>query len=475
MNKKIICSFILFVICSLICVESFAATINSSDSTIELFNEKLCEINLNDMGKVVKELTNFDKDKKEATITLTVTNSMKEQTYVKPLEVFLILDSSNSMTKKYENQTKVQYVAQTATAFVEDLFEHFTNLKVGIVSFSSIDPLTDSSSTLGTENDAKLLLSLSNSKDAIENAINSYTQNQGPYTNIEAGLSIAESNFTNSEDSEKYIILISDGVPNVSLDTQNTLTYSGVNAKNTRNRLIQLQNKGYKIFSVLMGVDEKTVVNPASPEVEGENRHMTYGELAEEIFGTTSRPTAGNFYYINYNNLTTTLTENIYNTIVSSMDNTIKNIVIKDYFPKEVVDNFNFEYVKSPNVGKVSQQIDKTNNSITWNIELLKENTVGSLTYKLSLKDKYDEEIANKLIPLNSKLDVDYETHTGKFDSSSEDFPQVKLNYKAPDKTVAEEKIPQTGDYSFMFLIVAIACIVIFIITRIKLMNKLKY
>lgn len=475
MNKKIICSFILFVICSLICVESFAATINSSDSTIELFNEKLCEINLNDMGKVVKELTNFDKDKKEATITLTVTNSMKEQTYVKPLEVFLVLDSSNSMTKKYENQTKVQYVAQTATAFVEDLFEHFTNLKVGIVSFSSIDPLTDSSSTLGTENDAKLLLSLSNSKDTIENAINSYTQNQGPYTNIEAGLSIAESNFTNSEDSEKYIILISDGVPNVSLDTQNTLTYSGVNAKNTRNRLIQLQNKGYKIFSVLMGVDEKTVVNPASPEVEGENRHMTYGELAEEIFGTTSRPTAGNFYYINYNNLTTTLTESIYNTIVSSMDNTIKNIVIKDYFPKEVVDNFNFEYVKSPNVGKVSQQIDKTDNSITWNIELLKENTVGSLTYKLSLKDKYDEEIANKLIPLNSKLDVDYETHTGKFDSSSEDFPQVKLNYKAPDKTVAEEKIPQTGDYSFMFLIVAIACIVIFIITRIKLMNKLKY
>ena len=473
MNKKIICSFILFIILSLICVESLATIVNSSDSTIELFNEKLCEINLNDMGKLTKELTSFDKNKKEAIVTLTVTNSMKEQTYVKPLEVFLILDSSNSMTKAYENQTKIQYVAQTATSFIEDLFGHFTNLKVGLVSFSSIDPLTDTSSTLGTEDDAKLLLPLSNSKDAIENAINTYTQNKGPYTNIEAGLSIAESNFTNSTDSEKHIILISDGVPNVSLNTENTLTYSGVNAQNTKNRLLKLQSKGYKISSILMRLDESSVVNPVAPMVEGENRHMTYGELVEEIFGTVNNPTAGNFYYINYNNLTTTLTENIYNTIVASMDNTIKNIVIKDYFPKEIIDNFNFEYVKSPNVGEVSQQISRTDNSITWNIELLKENSTGTLSYKLSLKDKYDKEIANKLIPINTKLDIEYETVFEKFNNSSEDFPQIKLNYE--DKTIAEEKLPQTGDYSFMFLILAVICVIAYIITRIKLMNKLKY
>ncbi|MGN1270119.1 MAG: VWA domain-containing protein [Clostridia bacterium] len=472
MNKKIICSFILFIMLSLICVESFATTVNSSDSTIELFNEKTCEINLNDMGKLTKELTNFDKNKKEATITLTVTNSTKEQTYVKPLEVFLILDSSNSMTKTYENQTKIQHVAQTASSFIEALFSHFTNFKVGLISFSSIDPLTDTSSTLGTEDDAKLLLPLSNSKDAIENAINTYTQSKGPYTNIEAGLSIAESNFTDSTDSEKHIILISDGVPNVSLDTENTLAYSGINAQNTKNRLLKLQSKGFKISSVLMRVNESSVVNPGAPMVEGENRRMTYGELVEEIFGTVTNPTAGNFYYINYNNLATTLTENIYNTIVASMDNTIKNIVIKDYFPQEIIDNFNFEYVKSPNIGEVSQQIDKSDNSITWNIELLKENSTGTLSYKLSLKDKYDKEIANKLIPLNTKLDIEYETVSEKFNNSSEDFPQIKLTYKEPDNTIAEEEIPQTGNYSSMFLIIAVICITAFIITRIRLINK---
>ena len=472
MNKKIICIFILFILLSLLTVESFAATVNSSDSTIELFNEKICEINLNDIGKFTKELTNFDKNKKEATLTLTVTNSMKEQTYVKPLEVFLILDSSNSMTKTYENQTKIEYVAQTALSFVENLFNSFTNLKIGIISFSSVDPLVDTSLTLLIESDAKLLLSLSGSKDDIENAINTYTQNKGPYTNIEAGLSIAESNFTDSTDSEKHIVLISDGVPNVSLDTENTLTYSGVNAQNTKNRLLKLQNKGYKISSILMRLDESSVVNPAAPVVEGEDRPMTYGELVEEIFGTVTNPTAGNFYYINYNNLTTTLTEDIYNTIVASMDNTIKNIVIKDYFPKEIIDNFNFEYVKSPNVGEVSQQIDETDNSITWNIELLKENSTATLSYKLSLKDKYDEEIANKLIPLNTKLDIEYETSSGKSNNSSEDFPQVKLSYE--DKTIAEEKLPQTGNYSPIFLFVVIVLIIGFIITRIKLLNKLK-
>ena len=224
-----------------------------------------------------------------------------------------------------------------------------------------------------------------------------------------------------------------------------------------------------------MRVNESSVVNPGAPMVEGENRRMTYGELVEEIFGTVTNPTAGNFYYINYNNLATTLTENIYNTIVASMDNTIKNIVIKDYFPQEIIDNFNFEYVKSPNIGEVSQQIDKSDNSITWNIELLKENSTGTLSYKLSLKDKYDKEIANKLIPLNTKLDIEYETVSGKLNNSSEDFPQIKLTYKEPDNTIAEEEIPQTGNYSSMFLIIAVICITAFIMTRIKSINKLKY
>ena len=485
MNKKIIFSFIMFLIILLFCIESFASNINNSDASIELFDRPICEINLNNMGKLTKELTDFDSSKKEATLTLTISNYMQKETYTRPVEVFLILDDSNSMTKEYGSQTKIQYVAQTATAFVEELFDDFVNIKIGLISFSSIDPITNTSTSLGTEADAKLLLSLSDSEETVKNAINTYTQSKGPYTNIEAGLSIAESNFSTNSEAEKHIILISDGVPNISLDTENSLTYSGVNAQNTKNRLLQLQNKGFKISSILMNFNERAVTNPNAPKIADGSRHMTYGELASEIFGTATNPTAGNFYYINYENLTTILEENIYNTIVASVDNTLKNIIIKDYFPEEIVNNFNFNYIKTPNIGTVSHQIDKTDNSITWTIELLEESTSDYLSYKLTLKDQFDEAIANKEIPTNSNLYISYETSSKKEENSSEDFSKIKINYEPPaeipsivipeDNTIAEDTMPQTGDNSFIYLVIALLVIVTFIITRIKLINKLKY
>jgi len=233
---------------------------------------------------------------------------MEQENLTKPIEMFLVLDNSHSMTSTYEGKEKRQYVAETATSFVNALFDHYENAKIGIVSFSSVNL----GSTLGTENDAKLLLSLSDSKDTVQNTITNYTTTEGPYTNIEAGLAIAEKNFTNNTDSQKYIVLISDGVPNLCLDTNTTLTYSGVVATNTKNKLVELKNKGYNIFPVLMGLSESNVQNPSAPTIADGSRNMTYRELAEEIFGTTSTPTAGNFYYIDYTNLSKTVNTDIF-------------------------------------------------------------------------------------------------------------------------------------------------------------------
>ena len=95
-----------------------------------------------------------------------------------------------------------------------------------------------------------------------------------------------------------------------------------------------------------MGLSESNVQNPSAPTIADGSRNMTYRELAEEIFGTTSTPTAGNFYYIDYTNLSKTVNTDIFNKITYSKDNTLKNIVVKDYFPREILENFNFEYVK---------------------------------------------------------------------------------------------------------------------------------
>ena len=467
MNKKILSIFCVFTFLFSLCSSSFAATVSASKTTMSVVDKSICEINLKDKGKFTKELTEFDANKKEATITLTLKNIMEQENFTKPIEMFLVLDNSHSMTSTYEGKEKRQYVAETATSFVNALFDHYENAKIGIVSFSSVNL----GSTLGTENDAKLLLSLSDSKDTVQNTITNYTTTEGPYTNIEAGLAIAEKNFTNNTDSQKYIVLISDGVPNLCLDTNTTLTYSGVIATNTKNKLVELKNKGYNIFPVLMGLSESNVQNPSAPTIADGSRNMTYRELAEEIFGTTSAPTAGNFYYIDYTNLSKTVNTDIFNKITYSKDNTLKNIVIKDYFPREILENFNFEYVKSPNIGKVSAEVDISDNSITWEIELLKEGEVATLSYKLTLKDEYNEEIVDKILPTNTKVDIAFETVDGKGNSNSDVSPKVKL---VVDKTISKAPIPQTGVYNVLFIILASTLIVFAVINfrRFKHLSK---
>ena len=497
MKNKIISCFILFVFLFLSCSSVFATnvtinpdssneTIDSEKSILELVERNVCEINLNDMGNFKKELTDFDAENKELTITLTVTNTMEKEEIQKPVEIYLVLDNSQSMTSTYQDKQKIEYVKETASLFTDAMFEFFTDVQIGVVSFSSVDTVTDPSATLGTSSDAQLLLPLSNSSETVKNSINTYGQTVGPYTNIEAGLELAQSNFSDSQDSEKYVILISDGVPNLSLDTENTLTYSGVNAQNTKNKLQEMQEQGYHIFSVLMRLYERDVENPDAPTVEGEDRHMTYGELAEEIFGTAANPTSEYFYFIDYEDLSTTVNDDIFDNITTVKDNTLKNIVIKDYFPQEIVDNFDFEYVTEPNIGTISETIDTSDNSITWNIPQLAEGEVATVSYKLKLKEQYDADIVDQILPTNTNVDIDFETAGGSGNAHSDVSPKIRLTYeevpqKDPDgntdNTVANTDIPQTGNNTISILAIAVTAVILFAlsrIVRIKNLNKTK-
>ena len=116
------------------------------------------------------------------------------------------------------------------------------------------------------------------------------------------------------------------------------------------------------------------------------------------------------------------------------------------------------------------------NNSITWEIELLKEGEVATLSYKLTLKDEYNEEIVDKILPTNTKVDIAFETVDGKGNSNSDVSPKVKLvvnDVKVPDNTITENPIPQTGIYNTLFVILVSATIV-FVIIRIKRLSELK-
>lgn len=487
MSKKLICTVTLLII-MLLCSSSVFATTSSSNTvstgvtTLELVEKKLCEISLKDsstndiVGKFTKELTDFNSEKKEATLTLTLTNIMKEETIKKPVEVFLVLDDSYSMTKEYNGKSKSDYVAEAANAFTNSLFEHFENLKIGIISFSCAEQSDLQNSTFhdGTLDDAKLLMPLSNSKESIMAKIEEYKSNEyGQHTNIEAGLDLAEKNFSSSTESQKFVILISDGVPNLCLNTDTTLTYSGIIANSTQKKLKDMESKGYNVFSVLTNLADSELTNPMAPILESTGKRMTYGELAEEIFGTQTKPTVGKFFFINFNSLYDTVNKDIYNDILYINSNDLENISIKDYFPNEIVNNFDFEYVNSANIGNATEKIDTTTNSIIWNIEVLHAEEVATLSYKITLRDDYNKDIAFKILPTNEKVDIDYTYNNGvNNDNNSTDFSKIRVKYK--DTSITPKPIPQTGIYNPTLFYISIAVILAFAMKKLIQIKKIK-
>lgn len=497
MKKNLIRVIAFLVMMLLVTSPVFALTINTGDdgkneansnqvvpgvTTLELVEKKLCEIPITDpangdkIGEFTKELTNFDAEKKEATLTLTVKNLMENEDFTKKnLEVFFVLDNSYSMTKQYNGKVKTDYVAEAANDFTDSLLKKFENAKIGLVSFSSIK--VAEGAVYGTENDAKLLSGLTNSEADLKAKIEDYKKDQGTYTNIEAGLAISEKNFSTDENVARYIIVLSDGVPNLCLNTEDTLHYSGAIATATTKKLQDLSAKGIHMYSILMGLNETNNKVPGASLPNGADPNTTYGQLAEEIFGTPENPivpSVGKFFHIDYENLYDTMNESIYEDIANQKDTFIKDLVIKDYFPKEIVENFNFEYVKSPNIGKVSEKVDYTDNSITWNIELLNAGEVATLSYKLTLKEDYNKEIVDKILPTNSKVDLEYTYENQKKQETATEFSKVRVRYTESDETVIKKPLPQTGNYASIIILVSAIAIIVFAISRVYFFRKLK-
>ena len=68
------------------------------------------------------------------------------------------------------------------------------------------------------DGDAKLVSELTNNTENLISSVSSI-QYDGPRTNLDAGITLAKQYFTNSTDkSHKYVIILSDGVPNVAID-----------------------------------------------------------------------------------------------------------------------------------------------------------------------------------------------------------------------------------------------------------------
>lgn len=449
-------SITLLVMIILLSSTVFAATVKADKTVMSIVENNICTIKINDDCSFEKKLTKYDLDKKELTIGLKIKNDAKAPVD-EPSEIVLLIDNSLSMKEDISTGgTRMNAIINSSKTLATELLKHST-VKISVVSFSTG---TDE----GTLTDAKLRTPLTNVSSDVLAGIESIATDQGVRTDIEAGLTVASKQFSGTCEN-KFIVLLTDGVPNISLGT-NKIQYSGETATNTKNALKKFADDGINIISMMTGVT--TAIDSQTG--------MTYKELAEEVFGTPENPFVGQFYYITDPEIEETVTEKILSQLVAPDDGVLKNVDIYDYFPQEIVDNFNFEYVTSPNIGTVSASIDLQNNVIVWHIDKLGYGEETTLSYKLTLKENVDSSIIDVVLGTNKKVEITadniVDSNGNKTVVSSDVTPKVKLTVKK-DETITPEKIPQTGAKITFFVIVTIA-IILCVVFGIKLYKSNK-
>lgn len=444
MKKKIFITTLLLLI--LLVNVSFASY---STVTMSVVEEPICTIQLSNNSKFEKKLISKDLQNKEVTLQLQVTNEEKSN---KPTgEIMLVLDNSDSM--KLETSTgavRKDLVFESAKTLVSNLLKDNENLKIGVVSFSTN---TDVSKE-GTTEDAEVVSKLSNDSNSLLNSI-SNIEATGPRTDLEAGLEIASGEFTKT-DNNKYMIVLTDGVPNVALN-YNKVYYSDDVITKTKTKLEALKTANVDVITMLTGIDK--------PEQVPAGVTKSYNQIITEIFGTQENPTVGTFYYVTDDKVESTIKNDIYNSLVPE-EKTLKDIKVVDYFPKEIIDNFDFSYVSNANIGEISTTVDKTNNSITWNIPSLASGQTATVQYKLKLKENFDSNIVNKILNTNEKVDVTYTDLDNKSQAKTSDVsPKLKL-------TEPPATLPKAGTTTFVAIAILAAGLLVFSITKLTILNN---
>lgn len=434
LNKKVLLILFLIIICvSTISSASFA------DVTMSVVEEPVATIKFGTNSTVERSLFSKDLDKKEIVIQLKVTNNEED---LKPTgEIMLVIDNSKSMlTSVTDSKTREDLVIDSAKTLITNLLTDNTKLKIGIVSFSSNNDISKE----GTIEDAKIISELSNDTEHLISSVSSI-EYDGPRTNLDAGISLAKQYFSDKTDkSHKYIIVLSDGVPNVAIDYDKNYFSDDVISK-TKSKLQSISNLANNVIVMLTGISTGDAV--ASPSTK------TYNEIIKEIFGTQENPTIGKFYYVTDDKIEDTIKTNIYSDLLP-VSQSLKDIKIVDYLSKEIVKNFEFSYVKAPNIGTISPKIDETNNSITWMIPELKSGETAIVQYKLKLSENYNEDIIDKILNTNTKLDLTYTDYSNEKDTKTSDVtPKIKLVEKRPEVLPAAGKSIFFGGIGLVLII----------------------
>lgn len=454
-NKIFIGIFLVIILIANISCASYSTV------TMSVVAEPICTIQIGESSKFEKKLISKDLANKEVTLQLQVTN---EEIADKPTgEIILVLDNSDSMNNiVLGSKTRKDVIFEAAKSLISSLLEGNDQLKIGIVGFS-----TEGIYNEATINDASVVSPLSNNVTDLNNSISSIITD-GPKTNLQSGLVLASQQFTNA-DNNKYMIVLTDGVPNVAIGTPdstkdpNAPGYQGYFSDEvitkTKNQILSLDQQGVKLFTMLTKIPNENS-KPLFKDIE-----KTFLQIITEVFGTSENPTAGSFYYVSDAEAEKTIKEDIYNELIP-IEKSFKDITVVDYFPEEIIKNFDFAYVSNANIGEISAKVDEKTNSITWTIPELNSGETATVQYKLKLKEDFDEAIINKVLDTNKKVDIEYTDLNDKTVEKTSDVTPKLLLEEPP------VELPKAGTFTLIGFTAPAAILFIYSIIKLAIIHK---
>lgn len=424
----------------LIIIIMFATNVFAkTEVKMEIVENNICTINLNQYCSFEKKIVDYNLEKHQLNLQLKITNDAER--IIPTGELLLVIDSSSSMNEIVEGETtRKDLVLNSANNLVENLLKaNSTSLKIGVVTFSTGTEKNDNGFLItGTEADAQKVCDLTNDLSILKEKISSI-EGTGQYTNLDSGLQLAKSQFS-SVNNNKYMIILTDGLPNLAVGNSDLVTYDGLKDIIAKTKATLKSCDNVEIITMLTGIDNEE----ATFRTDG-TQIYTYGQVITEIFGNEEIPVKGKFYKIDDSKIKETITDKIYRDLLP-VENTLKNITILDYFPQYITNSFDITIKDDNNSENVSILTDSENKQyLSWKIDNLASGETKTLEYILSLKDNFDEKIIDQILNTNEKVDITYKDFDGTDKSKTSNVtPKIKLT-AIKDDTVIAEPIPKAG------------------------------
>ena len=454
--KRIISILLLLLIIFNLFSFSFAAELKTKLDIIQLASEtKYLE---NDQGYISKTIVDSDPDTGEVTIELKVANEAKkvesEVEKYENTEIYIIV-SENLVRDNEKLEKRVEDIRTLANK----IFNYNSKTKIGIIGIkgtinewkydengNNIGVSENSEyDVLGTADNAEIVSELTNDVNKIITDINNMNPQKWYYNqNLQASIRLAKESY--SKKTNKILISLYDGVPDIAIGVKSQLdSYGGwlsmystgeeaASAKHekvstyTKNEILAL--KSSNIDFILLRPDDTSYDKSYYNITTGEwNFDFDGSSYVQKLYGTIENPTYGKMYSFSNDNIETIITESIYKDIEKMLQPDINTVKIIDHFPEDITENFEFSYVGTPSTGTVSEEIDEETGTITWDIGTLKGDEVAILKYKLKIKDMKNEDLLEKTIATNEKVvltytDVDAKNYTITLSSS----PKIQLS-----------------------------------------------